>query len=159
MSGGPCCCAAGEKSVARRMLRCVVQTLSGVMAEKALAAATSAQEATAALTKNGSVSAPYLIDLVAVTFQPAADFEVGSPPRMCTAFFIQLSPSFSFYGSEGWQFVRVDARIGHACCCKPTASIGRLHVDSFLRNSAACSCSCWHLHMERSVRGGYPSQD
>ena len=72
-----CCLLAGEKSLARRVLRCVAQALAGTAVDKALSAASSAEEAAAALVKNGSSPNSHVASLVDLAFKPASDFAVS----------------------------------------------------------------------------------
>lgn len=64
----------GYRSLARRLVRCMVLAIAGAPAEKLLSAASSAAEASAALASNGSTPHPQLIALVGAAFQPALDF-------------------------------------------------------------------------------------
>lgn len=70
-------CMTGYRSLARRLVRCMVLAIAGAPAEKLLSAASSAAEASAALASNGSTPHPQLIALVGAAFQPALDFRVS----------------------------------------------------------------------------------
>ena len=67
---------AGDKSVAKRVLRSVTLALAGTAVDKAVSTASSAKEAVAALGRNGSAPNPLLATLVASAFQPSSDFMV-----------------------------------------------------------------------------------